>query len=147
MRFGLIQISFVAVFLAAAPPARADDAGEGGTNGDSGSDASAQDGAGGNDVVSSDSGLAEQGPSLAPDGAPDGAVESPPALACGGGLCDTSSGSACSMSAARADGSPAREAELVAIGVGVAFGLARRKRVRGASPTLVAPERLERPTR
>jgi hypothetical protein len=51
------------------------------------------------------------------------------------------------MSAARADGSPAREAELVAIGVGVAFGLARRKRVRGASPTLVAPERLERPTR
>jgi hypothetical protein len=110
MPFRLILNVFVAVFLAMARPAFADDAGEGGTNGDSAAEAS---------------GAAE----LANDGAvidADNAEQMP--LACDGALCKTTSGSTCAVS----DRSPGRPdpvnpPAVLVVALALAFVLVRKK--------------------
>jgi hypothetical protein len=110
MPFRLILNVFVAVFLAMAHPAFAEDAGEGGTNGDSAGDASgagesASDGA----VIDAD--IAEQ-----------------MSLACDGALCETRSGSTCAViGGSPGQPDPVNPLAVFVVTVALAIVLARKK--------------------
>jgi hypothetical protein len=134
MRWRFVLMSFVAVFLARPRPALADDAGDSGTNGDSGWEASADEGASG--VEPNDDGAASsRGP--ASDG---------PIVACDGALCDTTNGAECGIARGTPTRAPVDRATLMA--VAAAFTLAITRRVRGGArrPSALTSAAVRRPT-
>jgi hypothetical protein len=113
MRVALIQMAFFAAFLTVPGIALAEDAGEGGTNGDSSVSEAVEDASGVEESL-------------------DASSEAAPVAACDGSFCDTRSGSNCSIASVAPVGTAGNRAVLGALGTVLALGIARKTK-RGAS--------------
>jgi hypothetical protein len=121
-------VVFAAILLAAPSLAIADDAGEGGTNGDGSAQPSNDGGVGGEEGGSQGSGDAANG-----GGDGSASADATPVIACDGDLCDTLQGRpTCAAAASSMRRTPVAPTWLSGAAVALAIGIARRAR-RGTS--------------